>query len=49
MSLDVDLETILITDRDLAERLNFIGSPTVLVNGRDIDPSVSGARFAGFG
>ena len=49
MSLDIDLETTLVIDRDQAEKLNFIGSPTVLVNDRDIDPSAAGAKFAGFG
>jgi hypothetical protein len=49
MSLDIDLEATLVTDRDQAETLNFIGSPTVLVEGRDIDSSAAGTRFEGFG
>ena len=49
MSLDIELETILVVDRDHAEKLNFVGSPTVLVNGRDIDPAVMEAKFSGFG
>ena len=49
MSLDIDIETTLVTDRDQAEDLNFIGSPTVLIDGCDIDPSAIGSQFTGFG
>jgi hypothetical protein len=33
------LETVLVTSNEEAARLRFPGSPTVRVDGRDIDPS----------
>ena len=40
--LDVDAEvcTILIPDQATAERARFLGSPTVRVAGRDVEPGV---------
>jgi len=36
--IDCEIEQIIITSDDQAGILNFSGSPTVLINGRDIDP-----------
>jgi hypothetical protein len=37
-----DVQRIEITTDDAAERWSFPGSPTILVNGRDIDPRAGG-------
>ncbi len=40
-SIRADLEiTRVDTDQD-AQRLKFVGSPTIIVNGRDIDPTAT--------
>ncbi len=41
LSLDVHVERIEVTTDEQAERLHFPGSPTILVNGKDIDPQAS--------
>ena len=42
-----DLVTTLVESDDDARRLRFLGSPTVRVNGRDVDPAAAGR--SGFG
>lgn len=44
---DARLETVVVQSREQAEALRFPGSPTVLVDGLDIEPGHSGG--AGFG
>jgi hypothetical protein len=38
LGIDAELRTILIADQAAAERARFPGSPTVRVDGRDVDP-----------
>jgi hypothetical protein len=38
LGIDVELRTTLIGDRAAAERVGFAGSPTVRVDGRDVEP-----------
>ncbi|NDY43092.1 thioredoxin family protein [Dissulfurirhabdus thermomarina] len=38
LGLDVELEDVTVTTAAEAERYRFIGSPTVQVEGRDIEP-----------
>lgn len=38
LGIDVDLELIAINDDESARRLGFLGSPTVRVDGRDVEP-----------
>jgi len=38
-NVDVDIEIVKVETVEDAERLKFIGSPTIMVNGRDIDTS----------
>jgi hypothetical protein len=38
LGLDVEVRTTTITDQAAAERARFVGSSTVRVNGRDVDP-----------
>jgi hypothetical protein len=40
LSLAVDLELVTVTDMAQAVELKFFGSPTVLVNGVDVEPGV---------
>ncbi len=40
MGLDLELEEVVISTPEEAARYRHIGSPTVQVNGLDIDPSV---------
>ena len=47
MKLDIALERIQIDDHLQAQKLNFLGSPTIRVNGVDIDPSARSAQFSG--
>src|SRR6266702_5527373 len=39
LGIDAELRTTLIPDQTAAERARFPGSPTVRVNGRDVEPS----------
>ena len=41
LGLEAEIEEIEVTQPDDAERLRFFGSPTVQVNGVDIDPSAA--------
>jgi hypothetical protein len=38
LGLDAEVQTTMISDQAAAERARFVGSPTVRVNGRDVDP-----------
>lgn len=42
LGLDLDLELIAINDEASAHRLRFIGSPTVRIDGRDVEPDARG-------
>jgi hypothetical protein len=44
LGIDADLRTTLIGDHDAAERARFPGSPTVRVDGRDVDPAAAATR-----
>ncbi len=48
LDLDIELITVRIDTFDEIMEWNFIGSPTVRVNGVDIDPSARGDAFGGF-
>jgi hypothetical protein len=39
LGIELDLELIAVTDEDSARRLRFLGSPTVRVDGQDIEPA----------
>jgi hypothetical protein len=38
LGIDAEVRTTVITDQTKAERARFVGSPTVRVNGRDVEP-----------
>jgi len=44
----IDLRTQRIESQDDADRTRFLGSPTVQIEGVDIDPSVRGSYVFGF-
>ncbi|NOT58030.1 MAG: DUF2703 domain-containing protein [Deltaproteobacteria bacterium] len=39
LGIETEVEELEVKDQEEAEHLRFLGSPTVLVNGVDIDPS----------
>ena len=42
LALDAEIETVTVATMDDAERLGFRGSPTVLIDGTDIEPGPPG-------
>ncbi len=44
--IEAEIEIIKVETEEQAQRLRFIGSPTILIEGRDIDPPPSNARYA---
>jgi len=40
LGLDANIREVEVRDADEAKRLRFFGSPTIQVNGQDLDPSV---------
>ena len=48
IGVELDLEKILVSDVNQAKELNYFGSPTVRINGIDIDPDARGVRNTGF-
>lgn len=41
------LREVLVADRETAQRVNFLGSPTVRVNGIDVEPTAQNRRDFG--
>jgi hypothetical protein len=41
--LEARIETVLVTDANLSSVRGFAGSPTILLNGRDVEPGASPA------
>lgn len=41
LGIDADVEYVAVPDADAAERTRFLGSPTVRVNGRDVEPDAA--------
>ncbi len=48
MGFGLNLETIRVEDQRQAEDLRFLGSPTVQINGLDIDPGARDSTLYGF-
>jgi len=44
--IQAEIEIIKVETDEQVQRLRFIGSPTILVNGRDIDPPPSDTHYA---
>jgi len=47
--LELAVDEVEITDSAMAQRMSFLGSPSVRVNGIDIEPSARDANAFGFG
>lgn len=45
--IDARIDEIAVPDRATAERIQFPGSPTIRINGADIDPDTSSGRLFG--
>jgi hypothetical protein len=45
--LAAEIREITVEDEHTGEELGFLGSPTIRVNGLDIEPTARGAKFAG--
>ena len=43
--LDVEVESIRVTSQQQAERLEFLGTPTVRIDGIDIDAEIPGTEY----
>lgn len=48
LKLDIRLESVQVDDQEHAHAINFPGSPTIRINGVDIDPLANNALFSGF-
>jgi hypothetical protein len=48
MGIEIDFRKVLVKTQIEADALRFLGSPTVQVNGMDIDPSVRDSKIFGF-
>jgi hypothetical protein len=48
LRVDPEINMIEVTDADAALRLRFLGSPSVRVNGRDIEPGADGRNDVSF-
>jgi hypothetical protein len=47
MNIDIDLQRVIVTTTEEAKKERFIGSPTVQINGLDIDPDARNILFFG--
>ena len=48
LGINVDFQKVLVATQEEAEAWRFLGSPTVQVNGIDIDPSARDSTVFGF-
>jgi len=48
LAIPIQVDQVLITTQDQANELRFLGSPTVQINGQDIDPAARKATAFGF-
>src|SRR3982751_1555700 len=45
-SIDTDVEVVKVESEEQAQELHFVGSPTILINGQDIDPAPPDSHYA---
>jgi hypothetical protein len=48
MGIPIELNQVQVTTQDQADKCRFLGSPTVQINGQDVDPAARGASAFGF-
>jgi len=46
-SLQAQISEVLVTDETAAQSLKFLGSPTIRINGRDVEPHEEGTKSFG--
>lgn len=46
-NIQAEIREVVVRDNSDAFRLNFPGSPTIRVNGRDVEPTASGEQHVG--
>jgi hypothetical protein len=44
--IDANVEVVKVESEEQAQELHFVGSPTILLNGQDIDPPPPASRYA---
>jgi hypothetical protein len=44
--VQAEIEVVKVETEEQAQRLRFVGSPTILINGKDIDPPLPDALYA---
>ncbi len=44
--IDANVEVVKVESEEQAQELRFVGSPTILLNGQDIDPTPSDSLYA---
>jgi hypothetical protein len=49
LRVELDVRLVEVSDLDAAVRLRFLGSPTIRVDGRDVEPGADGRDDFGFG
>ena len=48
LGMPIEIDKVLVTTQDQADEFRFLGSPTVQINGQDIDPTARTANTFGF-
>lgn len=48
LGIPIEVNQVQVTTQEQADALRFLGSPTVQINGQDIDPAARMARAFGF-
>ena len=48
MGIAIQINQVLVSSQEQADALRFLGSPTVQINGQDIDPAARTATTFGF-
>ena len=48
MGISIQISQVEVTSQDQANKLRFLGSPTVQINGQDIEPAACTASAFGF-
>jgi hypothetical protein len=47
--MDMSVDEVEVTDSEMAQKLGFLGSPSVRIDGLDIEPEARGLQTFGFG
>jgi hypothetical protein len=47
--INVPVDEVEVTDATMAQRVGFLGSPSIRINGLDVEPGARGSQSFGFG